>query len=90
MDEDKITIESSVRTTTYFVLCHIKKFTFCPKFAFFFFISFSQQTAIISRNSNPLDFEVCLNCYRCTALKLREELKKGEECRRHLLSAQEL
>ena len=90
MDEDKVTLESPVRSTTYFIFCHIKKFTFCLNVAFVFLVWFSQQAAIISLNSNPLDFEVCLKSYPCTTLKLWEELKTGEECRRHKLSAQEL
>jgi hypothetical protein len=38
MDEDKVTLESPVRTTTYFILRHIKKFTFCLNVAFVFFL----------------------------------------------------
>jgi len=37
MDEGKVTLESPVSTTTYFILCHTKKFTFCLNFAFVFF-----------------------------------------------------
>jgi len=37
-----------------------------------------------------LDFKVWLKCYPYTALNLREELKTGEECRRPMLSTQEL